>query len=46
VTGSSGFLGRHLVEHLRGQGYEVATYDIAEGQDITDLEGLRLTFEE
>ena len=46
MTGSSGFLGRHLVEHLRGEGYEVSTYDIAESQDITDLEGLRLTFEE
>ena len=46
MTGSSGFLGGHLVEHLRGEGYEVATYDIAEGQDVTDLEELRLAFEE
>jgi UDP-glucose 4-epimerase len=46
VTGSSGFLGGHLVEYLRREGYEVATYDIAEGGDVTDLERLRQAFEE
>jgi nucleoside-diphosphate-sugar epimerase len=46
VTGSSGFLGGHLVEHLRSEGYEVVTYDLAAGQDVTDLERLRQAFEE
>lgn len=42
VTGSSGFVGRATVASLRSIGYEVATFDIADGQDITnhwDLNG-------
>jgi GDP-4-dehydro-6-deoxy-D-mannose reductase len=36
VTGSSGFAGRHLVDHLMASGDDVAGLDRAEGVDITD----------
>lgn len=35
VTGSSGFIGTHLVKELRAKGHEVAEYDIDGGYDIT-----------
>jgi UDP-glucose 4-epimerase len=35
VTGSSGFVGRHLVDRLREKGAEVLCLDIAEGKDVT-----------
>jgi UDP-glucose 4-epimerase len=35
VTGSSGFVGRSLVDRLREEGAEVFRFDIAEGKDIT-----------
>lgn len=35
VTGSSGFVGRHLVDRLQDQGAGVFRFDIAEGKDIT-----------
>lgn len=34
VTGSSGFAGSHLVEHLRAEGDEVAGLDRSDGTDI------------
>ncbi len=43
VTGSSGFVGRHLVEALRARGDTVACLDRSapEAVDVTDGEGLR-----
>jgi len=35
VTGSSGFVGRHLVDRLQEEGTGVHRFDIAEGGDIT-----------
>jgi acyl transferase domain-containing protein/nucleoside-diphosphate-sugar epimerase/NADPH:quinone reductase-like Zn-dependent oxidoreductase/arylamine N-acetyltransferase/ectoine hydroxylase-related dioxygenase (phytanoyl-CoA dioxygenase family) len=40
VTGSSGFLGQHLMLVLQGYGYDVFTYDITDGKDILDKEAL------
>ncbi len=41
VTGSHGFVGRHLIEHLTAQGDEVAGIDRAiDGLDITDAEAV------
>ena len=40
VTGSSGFLGRHLVLLLQGYGYDVITYDLIQGKDILNKEAL------
>lgn len=46
VTGASGFVGRHLVEHLRSCGDEVLTSDRdTDGLDITDADGVRALFE-
>jgi nucleoside-diphosphate-sugar epimerase len=36
-TGSEGFIGKKIVEHLKGDGHEVVPYDIGLGQDILDL---------
>jgi acyl transferase domain-containing protein/nucleoside-diphosphate-sugar epimerase/NADPH:quinone reductase-like Zn-dependent oxidoreductase/GTP cyclohydrolase II/arylamine N-acetyltransferase len=40
VTGSDGFLGRHLVLVLHGYGYDVYSYDITTGHDIMDRDKL------
>lgn len=37
VTGSAGFLGSHLVNRLKKDGYEVIGWDIVEGNDVCDL---------
>lgn len=37
VTGSSGFLGKHLCERLRLYGNEVIEHDIADGLDVCDV---------
>lgn len=34
VTGSSGFIGRHLCKHLTNHGFEVMEFDKKEGKDI------------
>lgn len=34
VTGSSGFIGRHLVSYLRELGHEVVEYDLKDGLDV------------
>ncbi len=36
VTGASGFVGRHLDDHLRAEGDEVIGCDRVDGVDITD----------
>jgi nucleoside-diphosphate-sugar epimerase/NADPH:quinone reductase-like Zn-dependent oxidoreductase/GTP cyclohydrolase II/arylamine N-acetyltransferase/ectoine hydroxylase-related dioxygenase (phytanoyl-CoA dioxygenase family)/acyl carrier protein len=38
VTGSEGFLGKHLVLVLQGYGYDVFSYDITDGFDILNKE--------
>lgn len=37
VTGSSGFVGRHMVEALDARGYQVEECDIKDGSDARDL---------
>jgi GDP-4-dehydro-6-deoxy-D-mannose reductase len=43
VTGAAGFVGRHLVEHLKGAGDDVTALDRhgEQGIDVTDAEGIR-----
>lgn len=41
VTGSSGFVGAHIREHLAGLGYDVVPYDLREGRDILDRRALQ-----
>jgi nucleoside-diphosphate-sugar epimerase len=36
ITGSSGFVGSHLVERLSGKNYEIVKYDLMDGEDILD----------
>ncbi len=36
ITGSSGFIGSHLVKHLSGRGMIIVPYDIIDGQDVLD----------
>lgn len=38
VTGSSGFIGRHLVTRLREKGARVITFDLTDGKDVTRWE--------
>lgn len=44
VTGSEGFIGKHLVLFLRKKGYEVITFDIVKGQDLLDTKQLNKVF--
>ena len=45
VTGSTGFAGRHLVEHLAAAGDAVSGIDRSEGVDITDSQAVVTAFE-
>jgi nucleoside-diphosphate-sugar epimerase len=38
VSGSSGLIGRAVVEHLSAQGDQVVSFDVAEGHDVLDAE--------
>jgi UDP-glucose 4-epimerase len=46
VTGSEGFLGRHLVEVLREAGHDVIRYDLSLGHDILNKEQLSINLED
>lgn len=41
VTGSKGFVGQHLVAHLKELGYEVAEFNLRDGNDLMDAEKVR-----
>ena len=41
VTGSSGFVGRHLVKKLKEMGGSVTCFDIANGRDVTKWSDIR-----
>lgn len=41
VTGAAGFVGRHLIEHLRASGDDVVGIDRTGGPDLLDAEALR-----
>lgn len=41
VTGSSGFVGSHLVKRLKGNGFSVIQLDIGNGIDLTDWKQIR-----
>jgi GDP-4-dehydro-6-deoxy-D-mannose reductase len=45
VTGSSGFAGQHLVEHLRSVGDAVSGLDRSEGVDLTDTRAVETALE-
>ena len=40
ITGSEGFIGRELAEHLAGK-HEIVGYSLSKGQDILDYENLK-----
>ena len=40
VTGSSGFVGKHLCNELQSQGFETLKFDISEGQNILNYKHL------
>lgn len=40
VTGSSGFLGRHVVDQLLGRGHSVIEFDLQDGMNIFDTDQL------
>lgn len=44
VTGGEGFIGAHLCENLRQEGFEVEPFDIKSGKDIRDTDALRRSF--
>ena len=44
VTGGAGFIGTHLCEALRKEGYEAVSVDIKTGDDVRDTEKMRTMF--
>lgn len=41
ITGSAGFVGQHLANHLLSQGWEVKGFNLRDGQDILNYETVR-----
>jgi UDP-glucose 4-epimerase len=41
VTGSSGFVGRHLIKRLREKGAKISSFDITDGKDVTKWEDFK-----
>ena len=46
ITGSSGFVGHHLINHLQAMGDEVILCDREDGHDILDGNALHKYFRE
>lgn len=46
VTGSDGFVGRHLIDHLQQQNIETVPFDIRRGHDLRDYEQIRAAIEQ
>ena len=44
VTGGAGFIGTHVCDALRKEGYEVVSVDIKTGDDVRDTEKMRTMF--
>lgn len=44
VTGGAGFIGTHIVEALKKEGYDVQIVDIKQGSDVRDTDALRALF--
>lgn len=45
VTGAGGFVGRHLVDHLRAHGDDVVGVDVDSGVDVTDPDAVHAAVE-
>lgn len=43
ITGSKGFVGSHLTEHLKGKGWDIVEINLRDGQNIMDAEYVRNT---
>lgn len=41
ITGSKGFVGKHLKAHLESMGYEISEFNYRDGNDLLDYEGVR-----
>lgn len=41
ITGSSGFVGNHLIRFLTGQGHDTYDFDLKEGEDFRNYEHIR-----